>query len=55
MLTKLITAETDPNEETAYKPKLHDGQKKDGGEDSRVSSEHGFGTSLLHFFAVGYG
>ncbi|KAK8858967.1 hypothetical protein IAR55_003199 [Kwoniella newhampshirensis] len=26
-----------------YKPSLHDGQKKDGGKDNRVSSEHGFG------------
>ncbi|CAD6576587.1 MAG: hypothetical protein CYPHOPRED_006040 [Cyphobasidiales sp. Tagirdzhanova-0007] len=41
--TSRMRTETDPNEETAYKPNLHGGVKKDGGQDSRVSSEHGFG------------
>lgn len=29
----------------AYKPSEHDGLKKDGTEDKRTSSEHGFGGS----------
>merc|ERR1711974_12763 len=40
--TSSLRTETQPDEAT-YKPKLHDGKTKDGGEDSRVSSEHGFG------------
>ncbi|ORY34555.1 hypothetical protein BCR39DRAFT_556073 [Naematelia encephala] len=31
------------SEDGAYKPSQHGGQKKDGGEDKRTSSEHGFG------------
>lgn len=30
-----------------YRPSAHGGQKEDGGEDKRVSSEHGFGMFAL--------
>ena len=39
MARELITSLTD-------RPTAHGGKKEDGGEDKRVSSEHGFGTSL---------
>lgn len=38
-------AATDP------RPTAHGGQKEDGGQDKRVSSEHGFGT-LLSFICI---
>jgi len=38
---RFICAATDP------RPTAHGGQKEDGGQDKRVTSEHGFGTSLL--------
>ena len=31
------------------RPTAHGGQKEDGGEDKRVSSEHGFGKTSLSF------
>ncbi|KAL7005823.1 hypothetical protein EMMF5_004559 [Cystobasidiomycetes sp. EMM_F5] len=38
-----LRTETQPDDDGPYKPKLHDGKKQDGSDDSRVSSEHGFG------------
>ncbi|WVQ97277.1 hypothetical protein IAU59_004388 [Kwoniella sp. CBS 9459] len=40
--SSLVTEGTGEDTGT-YKPSEHGGQKKDGGEDKRVSSEHGFG------------
>ncbi|WWC86552.1 uncharacterized protein L201_001429 [Kwoniella dendrophila CBS 6074] len=40
--SRLVTEGTGEDTGT-YKPSEHGGQKKDGGSDNRVSSEHGFG------------
>ncbi|KAK1923396.1 hypothetical protein DB88DRAFT_510955 [Papiliotrema laurentii] len=39
--SRIVTEGT--GEEATYKPTAHGGKKEDGGEDKRVSSEHGFG------------
>lgn len=41
--TSSLRTETQPDEESTYKPTLHGGKTTDGSQDSRVSSEHGFG------------
>ena len=43
--SRLVTEGTQDESDGVYKPSLHDGKKKDGSDDSRVSSEHGFGMS----------
>ena len=45
--SRLVTEGTGEDTGT-YKPTEHGGQKEDGGQDKRVSSEHGFGKSPCH-------
>ncbi|KAK9895797.1 hypothetical protein P389DRAFT_195925 [Cystobasidium minutum MCA 4210] len=40
-------------EDGTYKPSAHGGQKEDGGEDKRMSSEHGFGGDRERASAAG--
>ncbi|WRT64403.1 uncharacterized protein IL334_001335 [Kwoniella shivajii] len=40
--SRLVTEGTGEDTGT-YKPSAHGGEKKDGGQDKRVSSDHGFG------------
>ncbi|WWC66102.1 uncharacterized protein I206_100002 [Kwoniella pini CBS 10737] len=41
--TSSLVTEGTGEDTGVYKPSAHGGQKKDGGSDDRVSSEHGFG------------
>ncbi|BGP24799.1 hypothetical protein JCM10295v2_003719 [Rhodotorula toruloides] len=38
-----MTEHAEAQDSFQYRPKEHDGKKKDGSPDRRVSSEHGFG------------